>query len=217
MSSIQSVITWMAANSDVLLKQAVQHLNVAITALIIAILLWIPTGVLISRNERLSDAVLGVAGVLLTIPSLALLALLIPLVGIGVPAAITALVLYSALPICRNTYVGLTNINESIVEAGRGMGMTDRQMFLRVRVPLALSVIMAGIRQAAVLLVAITTITAFFGAGGLGQSIFEGIRLDNTDQIIGTTIVITAIAIAIDSGLAGIQHVLPGRTSGGIR
>jgi osmoprotectant transport system permease protein len=217
MSSIQTVISWIAANSDVLLEQAIQHLNVAITALILSVFLWVPTGVLLSRKEHLSDAVLGVAGILLTIPSLALLALLIPIVGIGVPAAITALVLYSALPICRNTYVGLINIDESIIEAGRGMGMTDRQMFLRVRVPLALSVIMAGIRQAAVLLVAITTITAFFGAGGLGQSIFEGIRLDNTDQIIGTTIVITVIAIVIDSGLSGIQRVLPGRASGGVR
>lgn len=210
MVSIASVSTWITENSGLLIEQAVQHLNIAFTSLFFGILLWVPAGVLIRRDERISEIFLGSAGIILTIPSLALLSLLIPIVGIGVPAAIVALTLYSALPIARNTYVGLTNVDPAMIEAGRGLGMTDRQLLLRVRVPLALSVIMTGIRQAAVLLVAITTVAAFFGAGGLGDSIFAGIRLDNPDQIIGAALVISSIAIAIDSGLYGLQKILPG-------
>ncbi len=210
MVSVASVSSWMTENSGLLLEQAIQHLNIALTALFFGILLWIPAGVLVRRNDRAAEILLGTAGIILTIPSLALLSLLIPVVGIGVPAAIVALTLYSALPIARNTYVGLTNVDPSMVEAGRGLGMTDRQLLLRVRTPLALSVIMTGIRQAAVLLVAITTVAAFFGAGGLGNSIFAGIRLDNPDQIVGAALVISSLAIAIDSGLYGLQKVLPG-------
>lgn len=210
MVSVASVSSWMTENSGLLLEQAIQHLNIALTALFFGILLWIPAGVLVRRNDRAAEILLGTAGIILTIPSLALLSLLIPVVGIGVPAAIVALTLYSALPIARNTYVGLTNVDPSMVEAGRGLGMTDRQLLLRVRTPLALSVIMTGIRQAAVLFVAITTVAAFFGAGGLGNSIFAGIRLDNPDQIVGAALVISSLAIAIDSGLYGLQKVLPG-------
>lgn len=214
MVSVGSVVSWMTANSDLLVSQAIQHLNIAMTALLFGVLLWVPAGALVRRNDRAAELLLGWAGTMLTIPSLALLSLLIPLVGIGVPAAVVALVLYAALPITRNTYVGLTNVDEAMVEAGRGLGMTDRQLLLKVRVPLALSVIMAGIRQAAVLLVAITTVAAFFGAGGLGDSIFSGIRLDNPNQIIGAAMVISTIAIALDSGLYGVQRLLPGNQVG---
>lgn len=210
MPSLESVLGWMASNQGTLVKQAVQHLNIALTALFVGTVLWVVVGALIQRYDRYSDPVIGVAGIVLTIPSLALLSLLIPIVGIGVPAAITALVLYSALPITRNTYVGLTGVEESKLEAGRGLGMTDRQLLWRVRIPLSLSVVMAGIRQAAVLLIAITTVAAFFGAGGLGQSIFAGIRLNNPDQIVGAAVVISGLAIAVDSSLYGVQKLLPG-------
>lgn len=210
MPTVTDIITWMLANRDLLVKQAIQHLNIALTGLFFGIVLWGTTGILIHRYDRFSDMTLGVFGVVLTIPSLALLSMLIPLVGIGIPAAVTALVLYSALPVARNVYVGLENADESSVEVGRGLGMTDRQILLRVRLPQAMSVIMAGIRQAAVLLVAITTITAFFGAPGLGESIFRGISLGNTEQILGSAIVVSAIAILVDAGLYGVQRLLPG-------
>lgn len=210
MVTVSSVLQWMAANRTTLIEQAIQHLNIALTALFISIVLWVSVGALVQRYDRLSDPVLGTAGVILTIPSLALLSLLIPIVGIGVPAAVIALVLYSALPIARNTYVGLRDVAEASVEAGRGLGMTDRQLLFKVRLPLALSVIMAGIRQAAVLLIAITTVAAFFGAGGLGKSIFAGIRLGNSEQILGAALGISLLAVAIDSGLYGVQRLLPG-------
>jgi len=210
MPSATDVVNWMVENQELLREQAVQHMNIALTGLVFGIVLWGTAGVLIHRYDRFSDVTLGVFGVMLTIPSLALLSMLIPLVGIGTPAAVTALVIYSALPIARNVYVGLENVDESSIEAGRGLGMTDRQILLRVRLPQAVSVIMAGIRQAAVLLVAITTITAFFGAPGLGKSIFRGISLGNTQQILGSAIVISAIAILVDTGLYGVQRLLPG-------
>jgi len=210
MPSATDVIRWMLENRDLLIAQAIQHMNIALTGLFFGLVLWGTTGLLIHRYDRFSDVTLGVFGVVLTIPSLAMLSMLIPLVGIGIPAAVTALVLYSALPIARNVYVGLENVDESAVEVGEGLGMTDRQILVKVRLPQAMSVIMAGIRQAAVLLVAITTITAFFGAPGLGQSIFRGISLGNTKQILGAAITISAIAIAVDTGLYGVQRLLPG-------
>lgn len=210
MVSVGSIISWMAANSETLLSQAVQHLNIALTALLIGVALWIPAGILARKNDRAADLLIGSAGIILTIPSLALLSLLIPVMGIGVAPAVTALVLYSALPIARNTYTGIRGVDPAIVEAGRGLGMTDRQLLVRVQLPMALSVIMAGVRQAAVLLVAITTVAAFFGAGGLGNSIFAGIRLSNPDQILAATVVISTLAISLDYGLYAAQRFLPG-------
>ena len=210
MVSIGSILSWMAANSETLVQQAVQHLNIAVTALVFGVLLWIPAGILVRNRDRAADMFLGSAGVVLTIPSLALLSLLIPIMGIGVAPAVTALVLYSALPIARNTYTGIEGVDPATVEAGRGLGMTERQLLVRVQLPMALSVIMAGVRQAAVLMIAITTVAAFFGAGGLGNSIFAGIRLSNPDQILGATLVISALAVSLDYGLYAVQQFLPG-------
>ena len=210
MVSVSSVVQWMAANSGTLVEQGIQHLNIALTALLFGVLLWVPAGVLIRRNQRAASLLLGASGVVLTIPSLALLSLLIPLLGIGTPSAVAALVLYSALPIMRNTYTGLNGVDAPIIEAGRGLGMTDRQLLIRVQFPEALSVVMAGIRQAGVLLIAITTVAAFFGAGGLGNTIFAGIRLDNANQILAATVVIAGMAIALDYSLYGVQRLLPG-------
>lgn len=212
MVSVGSVLSWMAGNSGTLVSQAIQHLNIALTALVFGVALWIPAAVLVRDNERAADLFIGSAGIVLTIPSLALLSLLIPVMGIGVAPAVTALVLYSALPIARNTYTGIQGVDPASVEAGRGLGMTDRQLLVRVQLPMALSVIMAGVRQAAVLLIAITTVAAFFGAGGLGNSIFAGIRLSNANQILAATAVISALAIGLDYGLYAVQRFLPGGT-----
>ncbi|WP_158058405.1 ABC transporter permease [Halorussus halophilus] len=210
MVSIGSIISWMAANSETLVSQAIQHLNISLTALLFGVLLWIPAAIAVRNHDRAADVLIGTAGIVLTIPSLALLSLLIPIMGIGVAPAVTALVLYSALPIARNTYTGIEGVDPAKIEAGRGLGMTDRQLLVRVQLPMALSVIMAGVRQAAVLLIAITTVAAFFGAGGLGNSIFAGIRLSNANQILAATAVISGIAISLDYGLYAVQRFLPG-------
>ncbi|MFC4540505.1 ABC transporter permease [Halosolutus amylolyticus] len=205
----------MTENTDLLIRQTIQHLNVSLTAIMFATVVWIPLGIFLHYNDQVARAVLGGAGMVLTIPSLAMFPLLIPVLGIGELPAITALVLYSALPMTRNTYIGLRDIDSAMLRAGKGLGMTDRQLMLRVKLPKALPVIFAGVRHAAILVVGITTVAAFFGAGGLGRSIFRGIELYNTDQVIGATIVVALIAICIDYGLYGIQRQLPGGKQGG--
>jgi osmoprotectant transport system permease protein len=151
--------------------------------MLIAIAIGIPLGILITRIKRLEGPVLGIAGILQTIPSLALLGFMIPLFGIGIKTAVAALFLYSLLPIIRNTFTGIKDVDKSTIEAARGMGMTSFQILFKVQLPLALSVIMAGIRTATVINVGTATLAAFIGGGGLGDFIFIGISR-NIDALV---------------------------------
>jgi osmoprotectant transport system permease protein len=211
---VRATVAWMLNNVGLLLEQTIEHLDIAFTAILIGVVLWVPLGVLIHQRDRISTPVIGVAGMILTLPSLVLFPLLIPIVGIGTTPAIVALVLYAALPITRNTYTGLEEVDAAVERAGEGLGMTDRQLLVRVKLPMAVPVIFAGIRQAAVLLIGITTIAAFFGAGGLGASIFAGIRLNLPEQIVGATVVVSLLAIATDYGLGLLQRRIPGGKRG---
>ncbi|CAH0122761.1 MULTISPECIES: ABC transporter permease [unclassified Paenibacillus] len=160
-----------------------QHIILVLLSMLIAIVIGIPAGILISRVPSLKGWVLGVASILQTIPSLALLGFMIPLFGIGTRTAVAALFLYSLLPIIRNTFTGIKDVNPSVIEAARGMGMTQSQILFRIELPLALSVIMAGIRTATVINIGTATLAAFIGAGGLGEFIFLGITR-NIDALI---------------------------------
>lgn len=151
------------------------HIQLVFFSMLIAIVLGIGLGILITRVPKLSTVVLGGAGIMQTIPSLALLGFMIPIFGIGVNTAIAALFLYSLLPIIRNTYTGIKDVNKATVEAAKGMGMTSFQVLLKVELPLAIPMIMAGVRTAAVINVGTATLAAFIGAGGLGDFIFLGI------------------------------------------
>ncbi|MFJ7827931.1 ABC transporter permease [Psychrobacillus sp. NPDC096623] len=151
------------------------HIQLVFFSMVIAIVLGIGLGILITRVPQLSTVVLGGAGIMQTIPSLALLGFMIPIFGIGVNTAIAALFLYSLLPIIRNTYTGIKDVNKATVEAAKGMGMTSLQVLLKVELPLAIPMIMAGVRTAAVINVGTATLAAFIGAGGLGDFIFLGI------------------------------------------
>ncbi|KAA1188699.1 MULTISPECIES: ABC transporter permease [unclassified Paenibacillus] len=152
------------------------HMQLVLLSMLFAIIVGIALGIMITRVKPLKGITLGAAGILQTIPSLAMLGFMIPLFGIGMKTAVVALFLYSLLPIIRNTYTGITDVDPSIVEAARGMGMKSWQILFRVQLPLALSVIMAGIRTAAVINVGTATLAAFIGAGGLGEFIFLGIQ-----------------------------------------
>jgi osmoprotectant transport system permease protein len=211
---LRETATWMLENVDLLLEQSLEHMDIAFTSIVIGTILWVPLGILIYQYDRFSTPVIGVAGMILTLPSLVLFPLLIPIVGIGTTPATVALVLYSALPITRNTYTGLREVDPAVERAGKGLGMTDQQLLARVKLPMAVPVIFAGIRQAAVLIIGITTIAAFFGAGGLGTSIFAGIRLNLPKQIIGATIVVSLLAIATDYSIGLLQRQLPGGKRG---
>jgi osmoprotectant transport system permease protein len=166
-----------------LLQALLQHIQLVLISMLIAILIGVPLGILITRVKLLEGPVLGAAGIMQTIPSLALLGFMIPLFGIGIKTAVAALFLYSLLPIIRNTFTGIKDVDKSTVEAAKGMGMTDFQILFKVQLPLALSVMMAGIRTATVINVGTATLAAFIGAGGLGDFIFIGISR-NIDALV---------------------------------
>ncbi|ANU11883.1 binding-protein-dependent transporters inner membrane component [Planococcus antarcticus DSM 14505] len=159
---------------DVLQATSV-HIQLVFFSMLIAIVLGVTLGILITRVPSLATIVLGGAGIMQTVPSLALLGFMIPIFGIGVNTAIAALFLYSLLPIIRNTYTGIRDVNKATVEAAKGMGMTSWQILIKVELPLSVPMIMAGIRTAAVINVGTATLAAFIGAGGLGDFIFLGI------------------------------------------
>jgi osmoprotectant transport system permease protein len=189
-----------------ILQHTLEHLLLVATAIAIATLVGIPLGILITRKAFLRQPVLVVANILQTIPSLALFGLLIPVVGIGAVPAIIALTLYSFLPIIRNTYTGITNIDPAIQEAGRGMGMTDWQLLYQVEIPLAMGVILAGVRVAAVIAVGIATIAAAIGAGGLGVFIFRGISVVNDQLILAGAVPAAAMALIADYGIGWLER-----------
>ena len=184
-----------------ILQHTWEHLLLVGISIGIATLVGIPLGILITRRKNLRQPILGIANILQTIPSLALFGLLIPvrfIGGIGTTPAIFSLILYSLLPIIRNTYTGITGVDPAIREAGRGMGMTDRQLLLQVEIPLAMAVILAGVRVATVIGIGIATIAAAIGAGGLGELIFRGISAVNNQLILAGAIPAAVIALVAD-------------------
>jgi osmoprotectant transport system permease protein len=172
-----------------------EHLRLTAIALTIALAIAVPLGLLVARVRWLQGPVLGVLGVIYTIPSLSLFVLLIPLVGLGTVPAIIALVAYAQLVLVRNIVVGLTGIDPAIVEAARGMGMNDWQRFTRVELPLALPLLLAGTRLATLSIIGIGTIAAFINAGGLGKLLFEGVSTGNRDKIVAGAIAVSILAI----------------------
>ena len=188
-----------------------EHLILVLVSMAIAAAIAVPLGMLIVGRPRLRAVALAAASVLQTIPSLALFGFLIPLPfigGIGAHTAIVALVLYALLPILRNTYVGLTSVDAAILEAAEGMGMTDEQILFRVRLPLASSVIMAGIRTAAVITIGVATIAAAIGAGGLGTFIFRGVAMVNDAVILAGAVPAAILALLADSLLGLLERRL---------
>ncbi|MDB4866452.1 MAG: transporter permease subunit [Cohnella sp.] len=199
---------------DDIIRATIEHIQISFIALVIAILISIPTGLVLTRFPRLAGPIIGVASLFQTIPSLALLGFMIPLVGIGMVPAIIALTVYALLPIMRNTYTGIMNVGKPIKEAGIGMGMTSFQVMMKVELPLAMSIIMAGIRTATVMLIGVATLASLVGAGGLGDLIFRGISTVNTELILAGTIPAALLAIVFDFLLGRMERAV---TPKGIR
>jgi osmoprotectant transport system permease protein len=190
-----------------LLEQTLQHIGLTFISLFIAVIIGVPLGILITRKKKLAGIVLGIAGVLQTIPSIALLGFMIPLLGIGAAPAIVALFLYALLPIIRNTYTGILQVDPSVIDAATGMGMSARQLLYKVQLPLAMPVLLAGIRTATVINVGVATLAAYIAAGGLGEFIFGGIALNNTNMILAGAIPAALLAIFFDWGIARLQKM----------
>jgi len=184
-----------------ILEATLNHLTLVLIAMAIAIVIAVPLGMLIVHRKTLRNVALTLASIFQTIPSLALFGFLIPIPfigGIGRRTAIVALVLYALLPILRNTYVGLTGIDPAVLEAAEAMGMTESQILLRVRLPLARAVILAGIRTATIITIGVATIAAAIGAGGLGTFIFRGVAMVSDAVILAGAIPAAMLAIAAD-------------------
>ncbi len=203
----QSLWSFMYQQSDKLLDQTLAHIGLTFISLLLSIIIGLPLGIWIARKKQFSSLVLGVAGVLQTIPSIALLGFMIPLLGIGVKPAIVALMLYAFLPIIRNTYTGITQVNATVTDAAKGMGMSPWQILFKAELPLAMPVILAGIRTATVINVGVATLAAYIAAGGLGEFIFGGIALNNTNMILAGAIPAALLAILFDFILSKVQNI----------
>lgn len=185
-----------------------KHIYLSVVSVLIAVAIGIPLGILISREPKLSKPVIGTTNVIQAVPSLALLGFLIPFVGIGSTPAIVMVVLYSLLPIVKNTYTGLTNIDADILEAAKGIGLTKSQTMRKVQLPLAFPMIMAGIRISAVTAVGLMTIAAFIGAGGLGYLVFSGVQTVDNNMILGGAIPAGILALFIDFAVGRLEKRL---------
>lgn len=209
-----SFIDFLLTNRGDVARHTLEHLGLVGTATAIAILIGVPTGIALTRSERLRAPVLGVANVFQTIPSLALFGFLIPLPfigGIGARTAIVALVVYALLPIVRNTYTGITGVDPAIRDAAVGIGMTPGQRLRTVELPLAVPVILAGIRVATVIGVGIATIAAAIGAGGLGVFIFRGVAMVDHAVILAGAVPAALLALLLDGGLHLVERRLDWR------
>ncbi len=188
------------------------HLLITFVTLLLATLISVPLGILITRVRGLYSPIIKFTGMLYTIPSLALFGLLIPIVGIGFTPSIVALTLYSLLAIVRNTAVGLDGVDPAITEAARGMGMTPRSILMQVELPLALPVIFAGIRIATVSTISLAILASYFGSTSLGKLIFEGIAAGRNDKVVAGALGTALLAIFFDFVIGKIERMLPGAT-----
>jgi osmoprotectant transport system permease protein len=202
---------FMLQNRVEVFELTLEHLWLVAISTGLAVLLGIPLGILITRRPWLYKPILGSANIIQTIPSLALFGFLLPAPWIGARAdrlAILALMLYALLPLIRNTYAGIKGVDPAVVEAGRGMGLTDWQLLFQVELPLALGVIIAGVRVATVISVGLATIAAAIGAGGLGEYIFRGLAMVNNSVILAGAIPAALMALTADVGLGWLERKL---------
>lgn len=200
------MIEFLQQNQTELLAKSIEHLSISIMSLLAAILIAVPLGIVLTRTDKTAKVVLSLTSVLQTIPSLAILAMMIPFFGIGTLPAVIALFLYVLLPILNNTYLGVKSVDPTAVQAGRAMGMTTRQLLRHVEFPLAIPVIMSGIRLSAVYAISWATLASYIGAGGLGDFIFNGLNLYQPKLIIAGAVIVTILALVIDGILALIER-----------
>ncbi|MBT2642792.1 ABC transporter permease [Bacillus sp. ISL-41] len=205
---MNDLLNYIIENQASIWTYSAEHLQLVGLSVLIAIAIGLPLGIYLTTNEELAETVLQVANIIMTIPSIALFGIMIPILsvinqGIGFVPAVIALILYSQLPIIRNTYVAINNVDPNIRDAAIGLGMSTMQRLLRVEIPNALPIIMAGVRQAVVMNIGIGAIAAFIGAGGLGVLINQGISRSNTTMVLAGAIAISILAIVTD-GLLGI-------------
>lgn len=188
-----------------------QHLKIAGIAIVLAGIMGLLLGIFIAEKEFMAPVILTLANIFYTIPSISLLGILIPFTGIGDKTAIIALTLYGLMPMIRNTYTGICGVSQEIIQAARGMGSTDIQILWRIKLPLALGVILAGVRNMVVMTLSVTAIAAFIGAGGLGVAIYRGITIYNPALTFAGSVLIALLALIVDLLLGILENYVKKR------
>lgn len=196
---------YMSTKQDVIWSAMKTQIYLTVVASLITTGVGVPLGIVAQRIPRLRVPVIGGAGVLYTIPILAMFGFLIPLMGIGNKTAMVALVIYGVLPILQNTYTGINEVNPFIKEAAKGMGASSSQMLFKVEIPMALPVILAGIRTSVVMNVSVATFAVFIGAGGMGTIIVQGMRTYNSGMLLAGTLLVAILAVLVDRTLGALQ------------
>ncbi|EME3535807.1 ABC transporter permease [Enterococcus faecium] len=204
MNVFQQFFYYFQENGSYIFAQFIRHFLISIYGVLFAAVVGIPVGIMISRRRKLANWVIRLANIIQTIPSLAMISILIIGLGLGINVVIVTVFLYSLLPIIKNTYTGMIQVDKNILDVGKGMGMTARQRLFMVELPLSVSVIMAGIRNALVVAIGITAIGAFVGAGGLGDIIIRGTNATDGTSIILAGALPTALMAIITDWLLGI-------------
>ncbi|MGH2064154.1 ABC transporter permease [Aerococcus urinaeequi] len=204
---------FIASQGSEVIRLLWEHIYMSLISLGLGVIVAVPLGILLSQVPKVANVVISIVSVLQTIPTLALLALMIPFLGVGKVPAIVALFIYSLLPILRNTYLGMSNVNPDLLDASKGMGLKRMQIIRQVQLPLAVPVIMAGIRLSTVYVIAWTTLASYIGGGGLGDMIFNGLNLFRPDLILGGTIPVTILAVIVDLVMARIEDWVTPTTS----
>jgi glycine betaine/choline ABC-type transport system substrate-binding protein/ABC-type proline/glycine betaine transport system permease subunit len=205
---MRNLISYIQENYQKIFELTIEHIGLTVFAVLIAMVIGIPLGIVITKNKKLANGVLGTSGVIQATPSLALLGFLIPFLGIGEVPAIIMVILYSLLPIIKNTYVGLSGVDPNLIEASKGMGMTDRQILFRIKLPIAYPLIMAGLRISVVSAVGLMTLAAFIGAGGLGYLVYSGVQTVNNAMILSGAIPAMILALLLDYLVGKTEDVL---------
>ena len=208
-----NVLDFILKNSNQCWSLTLEHLWIVFFSVLIATIIAVPTGVLITRNEWIAKKIINTANILMTIPSIALFGLMLPILsifgyGLGKVPAIIALVLYSQLPIIRNTYTGIKNVSPSLIEAGKGIGMGSWERMIQIELPVAVPVIIAGLRTAVVMNIGIAAIAAYIGAGGLGVFIQQGITRVYNEMILAGAVLVALLAVFADLFMAWIERIL---------
>lgn len=198
---IQALMNYLSENSSYIISQFSTHLYISIVGVVLTCLIGFPIGIFLSDNKKAATIVIGAINIIQTIPSIGMMTILLILMGLGKNTVIATVVLYSLLPIVTNTYTGLNNVDPVYVDSARGVGMSRLQVLYMVKIPLALPVILAGVRNALVISVGITTIGSFVGAGGLGDVILRGINITNGEPIIFVGAFLCALIAVLMEGL----------------
>lgn len=193
---------------DFFLGLLVEHIQISLLSIVIVMVIGLAIGILISEYQKSSKVVIGIVNFIYTIPSISLLGFLIPLSGVGDTTAVIALTVYALLPMVRNTHTGLTNVSPLLLEAATGMGSTKMQTLFKVKLPLAMPVIISGIRSMAVMTIALAGIASFIGAGGLGVAIYRGITTNNKAMTLVGSLLIAVLAIAVDFLIGRIEKMV---------